>query len=113
MHLFNGQSNTKMMIGVGLYLLMKLATSCFATPFVDGHEIQVLKSNEFPKTSRRLWYVEASASRASLVIIPLKQLWMAPTTFKFFKIISFLMQEDNLVDDGDCNRVMILNIKVD
>ena len=112
MHVFNGQSNT-MMIGVGLYLLMKLATSCFATPFVDGHEIQVLKSNEFPKTSRRLWYEEASASRASLVIIPLKQLWMAPITFKFFKIISFLMQEDNLVDDGDCNMIMILNIKVD
>ena len=105
-----GQSNAKMMIGVGLYLLMKLATSCFAAPFVDGHEIQVLKSNEFPKTSRRLWYGEASASRASLVIIPLKQLWMAPTTFK---IISFLMQEDNLVDDGDCNRIMILNMQVD
>ena len=42
---------------------MKLATSCFATPFVDGHEIQVLKSNEFPKTSRRLWYGKASASK--------------------------------------------------
>ena len=27
--------------------------SCFAIPFVDGQEIQVLKSNEFPKTKRR------------------------------------------------------------
>ena len=36
---------------------------------------------------------------------------MAPTTFKFFKIISFLMQEDNLVDDGGCNKIMLLNIR--
>ena len=113
MHLFIGQSSAKIMIGVGLHLLMKVATSYFAIPFVDGHGIQVLKSNKFPKTNRRLWYEETSASRASLVIIPLKQLWMAPTTFKFFNIISFLMQEDNLVDDGDCNKIMILNIKVD
>ena len=41
-----------MIIAVGLYLLMKLATSCFAIPFVDGHEIQVLKSDEFPKTKK-------------------------------------------------------------
>ena len=113
MHVFSGQSNTKMMIEVGLYLLMKLATSCFAIPFVDGHEIQVLKSNEFRKTNRSLWYEEASVSRASLVIIPLKQLSIAPTTFKFFKIISFLMQENNLVDDGDCARTLIRHIKVD
>ena len=79
--------------------------SCFATPFVYDHEIQVLKSNR--------WYEEVSASRTSLVIIPLQQFWMVPAMFKFFKIISFLMQEDNLVDDGDCNRIMILNIKID
>ena len=54
MHVFNDQSNTKMMIEVGLCLLMKLATSCFAIPFVDGHEIQVLKLNEFQKTNKRL-----------------------------------------------------------
>ena len=50
MHVFNEQSNTKMIIAVALYLLMKFATSCFAVLFVDDHEIQVLKSNEFPKT---------------------------------------------------------------
>ena len=87
--------------------------TCFAIPFVDGHETQVLKSNKFPKTNRRLWCRKASAPRISLVIIPLKQLCMSPTTFKFFKIISFIMQEENLVDDGDCNRIMILNMKVD
>ena len=38
---------------------------------------------------------------------------MAPTTSKFFNIISFLMQEDNLVNGGDCNRIMILNIMID
>ena len=38
---------------------------------------------------------------------------MAPITFKFFRIISSLMQEENLVDDGDCNKKMILKIKVD
>ena len=36
-----------------IYLLMQLATSCFAILFVDDHEIQVLTSNEFPKTNRR------------------------------------------------------------
>ena len=113
MQVFNGLSNTKMMTGVRLYLLMKLATSCFAIPFVDGHEIQVLKSNEFPKANKRLWSGKATASRTSLVIILLKQLWIAPTTFKFFKIISFLMQEDNLVDDSDCNRIIIQKITVD
>ena len=46
MHVFNERSNTKMTIGVELYLLIKLVTSCFAIPFVDGHEIQVLKLNE-------------------------------------------------------------------
>ena len=46
MHVVNGQSNTKMIIVVGLYLLMKLTTSCFTIPLVDGYEIQVLKSNE-------------------------------------------------------------------
>ena len=56
--------------------------NCFAIPFVNGHEIQVLKSNESPKTKRSLRYREASVSRASLFIIPLKQLRMAPTTFK-------------------------------
>ena len=95
------QSNTKMMIGVGLDLL-KVATSCFAILFVDGHD--------WSQTNRRWWYGETLASRASLLLIPLKQFWMAPTTFK---INSLLMQEDNLVDDGDCNRIMILNIKVD
>ena len=54
MHVFNGQPNTKMIIGLGLDLLMKLATSCIAIPLVDGHEIQVLKSNEFRKTKRRM-----------------------------------------------------------
>ena len=63
-----------------------------------------------PKNKQKIMVWGVSASRASLVIIPLKQLRMAPTTFK---IISFLMQEDNLVDDGDCNRIMILNIEVD
>ena len=43
-----------MMIGVGLYLLMKLATSFFAILFVDGHEIQVLKSNEFRKNKQKI-----------------------------------------------------------
>ena len=89
---------------------MKNATSCFAIPLVDGLEIQVLKSNEFRKTKRRLWCGEVSASRGSLVLIPLKQFWMALTSFK---LISFLMQEDILIDDGDCNRITILNIKVD
>ena len=34
MHVFNGQSNAKMIIAVGLDLLMKLATSCFVIPFI-------------------------------------------------------------------------------
>ena len=38
--------------------------TCFAMPFVDGHGIQVLKSNEFPKTNRRLWHGEASRPSA-------------------------------------------------
>ena len=42
------------MIGVGLYLLMKLATSFFAILFVDGHEIQVLKSDEFRKNKQKI-----------------------------------------------------------
>ena len=50
MHIINGQSKTQMIIGVGPDLLMKLATSCFAIPFVDDHEIQLLKSKEFSKT---------------------------------------------------------------
>ena len=44
MRMFNKQFNIKMMIEVGLYLLMELAISCFAIPFVDGRKIQVLKS---------------------------------------------------------------------
>ena len=36
-----------------IYLLMQLATSCFAILFVDDHEIQVLTANEFPKTNRK------------------------------------------------------------
>ena len=46
MNVFNEQSNTRMIIGVELDLLMKPATSCLEIPLVDGHEIQVLKSNE-------------------------------------------------------------------
>ena len=46
MHVFNGQPNTKMIIGVGPDFLMKLAISCLAMPFADGDEIQVLKLNE-------------------------------------------------------------------
>ena len=36
----------KIIIGLGLDLLMKLATSCFPIPLVDDHEIQVLESDE-------------------------------------------------------------------
>ena len=86
--------------------------SCYQLFRHTIHETKVLKSNKFPKTSRRSWYEETSASRASLVIISLKQFWMTPTMFKFFKIISFLMQEDSLVDDGGYNRIVIQNIKV-
>ena len=34
-------------------------------------------------------------------------------SYTTFKIISLLMQEDNLVDNGDYNSIMILNITVD
>ena len=39
-----------MIIGVGLYLLMNLATSCFAILLIDGHEIQVL----IPKNKHKI-----------------------------------------------------------
>ena len=57
MHLFNGQSNTKMIIAIGLDLLMKLSISCFDISFVDGHQIQVLKSDEFShkKPTMMVW----------------------------------------------------------
>ena len=73
-----------------------------------------IKVKRIPRNKQK-WMVWGGISikGASLILIPLKQLWIASTTFKFFQIISFLMQEDNLIDDGDCNRIIILNIKVD
>ena len=53
MHVFNEQSNTKMIVAVELGLLMKFAISCFAISLVEYHEMQLLKSNELPKTNRR------------------------------------------------------------
>ena len=110
--MFNGQSNTKTTIGVEQYLPTKPATNCFETPFVDGQEIQKLKSNEFQRINRRLWCGVASASRAWWAIILSIQLWMAPTTFKFFKTISSAIPESNSVDDGDFNKITIPNTKV-
>jgi hypothetical protein len=85
----------------------------FKTPFVDGHGIQKLESNEFRSINRRLWYGEASVSRTWWVIILSKQLWMVSTTFKFFKTISSAMPKINLVDDGDFDKTMTRNIKVE
>ncbi len=58
MHVFDGQFNTKMTIGIEQYLLMKRAINYFEILFEDGHLIQVLKLNEFQKINRRLWYGE-------------------------------------------------------
>jgi hypothetical protein len=56
MHVFNGQSDTKTTIGIEQYSPTKPHTNCFEILFVVAQKIQKLKSREFQRIDRRLWY---------------------------------------------------------
>ena len=92
MDMFNGQSDPKMIIAVGLYVLMKVAISCFAMPPIDGHKIQVLKSSEFPRNNQKSTVWESVSTEGFI-------------DYHFFKIImdgSYYVQilQDDLIPNA-------------